>query len=101
MIALALVRDRLRGVELTLSRRMLYRTVIVAVLGVYLFVVGGLGWVLRTLKVPEQSFWGMVVVFVSTLVLAVSLVSDRVRWRLRRSSSGISTEAAMTIASTG
>jgi putative PEP-CTERM system histidine kinase len=85
VIALALVRDRLRGVELTLSRQMLYRTVIVAVLGLYLFVVGGLGWVLRTLKVPEQSFWGMVVVFVFTLVLAVSLVSDRVRWRLKRS----------------
>jgi putative PEP-CTERM system histidine kinase len=85
VIAFALVRDRLRGVELALSRQMLYRTVIVAVLGVYLFVVGGLGWVLRTLKVPEQSFWGMVVVFVATLVLAVSLVSDRVRWRVKRS----------------
>jgi putative PEP-CTERM system histidine kinase len=84
VIALTLVRDRLRGVELTLSRQMLYRTVIVAVLGLYLFVVGGLGWVLRTLKVPEQTFWGIVVVFVTTLVVAVSLVSDRVRWRVKR-----------------
>ena len=82
-IAASLLRDRL-GVELTVSRQVLYRSVTVSVLGVYLLAVGLLGWVLNQLGIGEELFFGSVVVFVSALALAALLLSEAVRWRVKR-----------------
>ncbi len=82
-IAASMVRDRL-GVELAVSREVLYRSVVVGALGVYLFAVGALGWLLNRLGVAEELFWGSVVVFVSALGLAAVLLSEAVRWRVKR-----------------
>lgn len=82
-IAGSMARDRL-GVELTVSRRVLYRSVVVGTLGVYLFAVGVLGWLLNQLDVSEGLFFGSVVVFVSALTLAAMLLSEAVRWRVKR-----------------
>jgi len=82
-IAASLVRDRL-GVELAVSRQVLYGSVTVSVLGVYLLAVGLLGWVLNHLGIGEELFFGSVVVFVSALALAALLLSEAVRWRVKR-----------------
>lgn len=70
--------------DVTVSRHVVYRSVVVGVLGLYLFVVGALGWVLDRVGVPETTFWGSLVVFVSALALAAVLLSETVRWRLKR-----------------
>jgi putative PEP-CTERM system histidine kinase len=82
-IAVSMARDRL-GVELTVSRRVLYRSVVVGTLGVYLLAVGLLGWVLNQLGVAEELFLGSIAVFVSALGLAAVLLSEAVRWRVKR-----------------
>jgi len=84
LLALPITRDQLRGVRMTVSRQMLYRSAMIGVLGVYLFTVAALGSLLTYLAIPEETFWGSVVVFVSALALSAILLSDRLRWRLKR-----------------
>jgi putative PEP-CTERM system histidine kinase len=83
-IALSLARDRGLGPELTVSRSMMYRSVVVGVLGTYLVVIGALGWLGNRLGIQEEMFWGSLVVFVSALGLAALLFSEDVRWRVKR-----------------
>ena len=82
-IATSMTRDRL-GVALSVSRQVLYRSVVVGALGVYLFAVGVLGWLLNWLGIGEELFLGSVIVFVSALGLAAVLLSEAVRWRVKR-----------------
>ena len=84
MLALPIARAQLRGAEISVSRQMLFRSAVVGVLGVYLFTIGALGSLLTYLAVPEQTFWASVVVFVSGLGLSAIVLSDRIRWRLKR-----------------
>jgi putative PEP-CTERM system histidine kinase len=84
VMAVGVARQRLRDVELTVSRALLYRSVAVGVLGAYLLAVGALGWLLNYLRIPEKAFWGSLVIFVSALFLALVMLSDRVRWRVKR-----------------
>jgi putative PEP-CTERM system histidine kinase len=83
VVGVALARDRL-GTDVAVSRQVVYRSIAVAVLGAYLVAVGVLGWLLTYLGVPEELFWGSVVVFVSALGLATALLSETVRWRVKR-----------------
>ena len=83
-IATSLARDRGLRAELTVSRSMVYRSVVVGVLGIYLLVVGALGWLANRLGIPDEMFWGSLIVFVSALGLAVILFSEDVRWRVKR-----------------
>ena len=82
-IAVSLVRDRL-GTELIVSRRVVYRSVGVAVLGMYLLAVGGLSWLFDQFGMREEIVWTSLVVFVSALGLAALMLSEVVRSRLRR-----------------
>lgn len=84
VIAAALARDRLLGGELPLSRHVLYRSAVVLTLGLYLFAVGGLGWLLNNLGIPEEIFWGSILIFVSAIALAAILLSENLRWRIKR-----------------
>jgi putative PEP-CTERM system histidine kinase len=84
LLAIPIARDQLRGVEITVSRQMLSRSAVVSLLGLYLFAVGALGSLLTYLAIPEEMFWGSVVVFVSALGLSALLLSDRLRWRVQR-----------------
>src|SRR5262249_11797780 len=61
LMAVGLARERLRDIELTISRALLYRSVVVSVLGVYLLAVGVLGWLLNYFGIPEKAFWGSLV----------------------------------------
>jgi putative PEP-CTERM system histidine kinase len=82
-IAISLLRDRL-GTELTVSRQVVYRSVGVAVLGIYLLAVAGLSWLFDYLGMREEIVWISLVVFVSALSLAALMLSEVVRSRLRR-----------------
>jgi putative PEP-CTERM system histidine kinase len=84
VVAASLVRDRLFGGDLPLSRHVLYRSALILTLGIYLFAVGGLGWLLNTLGIPEDIFWGSILIFVSAIALASVLLSENVRWRIKR-----------------
>lgn len=82
--AAALVRSRVQDSNFTVSRRLVYRSVVVGVLGAYLLVVGVLAWLLNRFGIAEEMFWGSIVIFVSALGLAAVLLSEDVRWRLKR-----------------
>ena len=84
VLAVSLARARLPETQLAVSRAVLYRSVIVGVLGAYLLAIGGLGWLLTYLQIPEKVFWATLAVFVSTLMLAAVLLSDQARWRVKR-----------------
>jgi putative PEP-CTERM system histidine kinase len=83
VIAASMARDRL-AVELALSRQVLYRSVVVGTLAIYLLAVGGLAWLLNRLGVDDSLSLGSVIVFVSSLTLAALLLSEAVRWRVKR-----------------
>jgi signal transduction histidine kinase len=75
--------DALRG-DLSVSRHFVYRSIVVGICGVYLMLAGLAGWVLNTLGIPDKAFWGSLVLFVSALGLASLLLSESLRWRVRR-----------------
>jgi putative PEP-CTERM system histidine kinase len=84
VVAVSVARHRLLGVELAISRQVVYRSVVLGVLGAYLIAIGALGWILGALGVSQELFWGSLAVFVSALGLAAVLLSENVRWRVKR-----------------
>jgi putative PEP-CTERM system histidine kinase len=84
LLAIPIARDQLRGASIAVSRQMFYRSALVSVLGIYLFAVGALGSLLTYLAIPEETFWGSVLVFVSALALGALVLSDRLRRRFQR-----------------
>ena len=84
LLALPIARDQLRETDISVSRQIVYRSVVVVLLGLYLFVIAALGSVLTYLQIPEETFWGSIVVFVTALTLTAVLLSDRLRFRLQR-----------------
>jgi len=84
VIGASLARERLQAADLTVSRHLLYRSAVIGVLGVYLLVVGALGWLLNRLGIGEDLFWGSLLFFVTALGLATVLLSENVRWRMKR-----------------
>ena len=84
VMALPIARDQLRGAQIAVSRQIVYRSAVIGVLGVYLFAVAVLGSLLTYLAIPEETFWGSVVVFASAVGLTAVLLSDNLRWRLQR-----------------
>ena len=83
VLTVSLARARLPEAQ-AVSRAVVYRSVTFVVLSAYLLAVGGLGWLLTYLQIPESVFWVTLVVFVSTLALAAVLLSDHARWRVKR-----------------
>jgi putative PEP-CTERM system histidine kinase len=84
VVTVSLARKRLPEAQVTVSRALVYRSVIVGILGGYLLAVGALGWLLRYLEIPETVFWVTLVVFVSALAVAAVLLSDQASWRAKR-----------------
>jgi putative PEP-CTERM system histidine kinase len=82
--ALSVRRDRGLGADIALSRQAVYGSMLVAVLGLYLLAAGGLAWLLNRLGIPAEAFWGSLVIFVSAVGVATVLLSEHVRWRVRR-----------------
>ena len=84
LIGIALLRDRRMRPDLAVSRHVLYRSVVAGVLGLYLLAVGVLGWVLNRQGIPEELLWSSLVIFVSAVALGALLLSENVRWRVKR-----------------
>ena len=63
---------------------MVLRSTVIGLLGVYLFVVGALGWLLDRLGFSEEMFWGTLLVFVAAGTAGAVVLSEDVRWRLKR-----------------
>jgi putative PEP-CTERM system histidine kinase len=83
-VGASLIRTRFLRSEVTVSRDLVYRSLVVVSLGGYLLVVGALGWLLNYLGIPEELLWSSVLIFVSALALGSVLLSENVRWRLKR-----------------
>jgi putative PEP-CTERM system histidine kinase len=84
MMAVSVVRRPLGTAGFTVSRTVVYRSAVVGILGLYLFAVGALGWLLNTLGMSEELFWGSLLVFVAAAAGSVIALSEDARWRLKR-----------------
>jgi putative PEP-CTERM system histidine kinase len=84
VIGASVLRGQLRTTEFAPSRHVVYRSVAAGALGLYLVAIGALGWALGRLGIPEELFWISLVVFVSAIALAALLLSESLRWRVKR-----------------
>ncbi|HET8578979.1 MAG TPA: XrtA/PEP-CTERM system histidine kinase PrsK [Methylomirabilota bacterium] len=83
-IAVGLVRTGGFRTDLAVSRHFVYRSIIVGVSGAYLMLAGTSGWLLNTLGIPGAAIWGTLVLFVAVMGLSVLLLSEDLRWRIKR-----------------
>ncbi len=83
-IAIGLIRTGALRTDLAVSRHFIYRSIVVAVSGAYLILAGASGWLLNTLGIPGTAVWGTLVLFVAVMGLAVLLLSEDLRWRVKR-----------------
>ncbi len=83
-VAASLARAGLRRVDLKISRVLIYRSLVAGVLGAYLLSVGVLGWLFNYLGIGGELVWGSVLIFASTIGLGALLLSENVRWRVKR-----------------
>ena len=83
-VAVGLVRSGVLRKDLTVSRHFVYRSIVVGLCGLYLFLAGAAGWLLNALGIPEAALLGTLVVFVAVLGLAALALSESLRWRIRR-----------------
>jgi hypothetical protein len=86
LVAFGLVRSRLRGASerLAISPQMVYSSLTVLVVGVYLIGVGLLGYLIKLSGQPFSDGLRQFVVFVAVLALAVAAFSRAARGELRR-----------------
>lgn len=83
-VAIGLVRTRGLGADLAVSRHFVYRSIVVGIAGTYLILAGTAGWLANALGIPDKTVWGTLGVFVSVMVLATLLLSEGLRWRVKR-----------------
>jgi putative PEP-CTERM system histidine kinase len=84
LVAASLTRTERLSLDLAVSRHFVYRSVAVAVTGAYLILAGLAGWVLRDLGIPEAIFWGTLAIFISSIGVAALLLSEDLRYRVKR-----------------
>lgn len=84
LMILSLVRSRVLNVDIHLSRAFLYNSITVVVVGVYLLAVGVLAKAIGHFGGIHVIPLGTFFVFVSLLGLAVVLLSDELRQRIKR-----------------
>ena len=82
--AVGLLRSGALRSDLTVSRHFVYRSTVVGLCGLYLFLAGAAGWLLNALGIPEAALLGTVVVFVAVMGLAALALSESLRWRFKR-----------------
>lgn len=83
-VAIGLLRSGALRADLTVSRHFVYRSTVVGLCGLYLFLAGAAGWLLTALGIPEAALLGTMVVFVAVMGLAALALSESVRWRVKR-----------------
>ena len=83
-VAVGLLRSGVLRTDLTVSRHFVYRSIVVGLCGVYLFLAGAAGWLMNVLGIPEAALLGTLIVFVAVMGLAALALSESLRWRIRR-----------------
>jgi putative PEP-CTERM system histidine kinase len=83
-VAVGFLRSGMLRRDLTVSRHFVYRSIVVGLCGLYLFLAGAAGWLLNALGIPEAALLGTLVVFVAVMGLATLALSESLRWRIRR-----------------
>ena len=83
-VVVGLVQTKALGADLAVSRHFVYRSIAVGVAGGYLVLAGTAGWLLNALGLPDKAVWGTLALFVSVMVLAAILLSENIRWRVKR-----------------
>jgi signal transduction histidine kinase len=83
-IAIGLIRSDALRTDLAVSRHFVYRSIAVGVSGAYLILAGVSGWLLNTLGIPIAAVWGTLILFVAVMGLAALLLSEDLRWRVKR-----------------
>jgi putative PEP-CTERM system histidine kinase len=84
VVALGLLRSGALRTDLTVSRHFVYRSIVIGLCGLYLLLAGSAGWVLNALGNPEGALLGTLVVFVAVMGLAAVVLSESLRWRVKR-----------------
>jgi putative PEP-CTERM system histidine kinase len=84
LIAVSLIRVRLRDADVYVSQNVLYNSATVVVVGAYLLVVGVLARVVQYLGGPSALPAATLVAFLALLGLAVLALSDRLRERVQQ-----------------
>ncbi len=84
VVAVGLLRSGALRSDLTVSRHFVYRSIVVGLCGLYLFLAGAAGWLLNALGIPEAALLGTLVVFVAVMGLAALALSESLRWRFKR-----------------
>ena len=83
-VAIGLLRSGALRTDLTVSRHFVYRSTVVGLCGLYLFLAGAAGWLLNAIGIPEAALLGTLVVFVAVMGLAALALSESLRWRFKR-----------------
>src|SRR5262249_58028623 len=74
-VAVGLLRSGVLRTDLTVSRHFVYRSIVVGLCGVYLFLAGAAGWLMNVLGIPEAALLGTLIVFVAVLGVAAPALS--------------------------
>jgi putative PEP-CTERM system histidine kinase len=83
-IAFCLLRYRLLHVDVFVSREVVYSSVTLAAVGAYLLALGVVGELMRRFQIVPDFVFATVAVFVTAMVLAAGLLSQRVRRRAKQ-----------------
>ena len=84
LIAFALVRHRLLQVNLYVSRYVVYRSLTLALISGYLISLAVAAQVFRKLEIPIDLLSGTLLAILGGAVLALLLLSEKLRWRAKR-----------------
>ena len=84
VLAVGFLRSGALRTDLAVSRHFVYRSIVVGLCGLYLFLAGVAGWLLNALGIPEAALLGTLVVFVAVLGLSAVALSESLRWRVKR-----------------
>jgi hypothetical protein len=84
LVGISMARGSQPGRDLAVSRHLVYRSIVIGVLGAYLVAVGVLSWLLALFDIPQKIFWSSLLIFVSAVALAAVLLSEDLRWKVKR-----------------
>jgi len=84
VLAVGFLRSGALRTDLAVSRHFVYRSFVVGLCGLYLFLAGAAGWLLNALGIPEAALLGTLVVFVAVMGLSAVALSESLRWRVKR-----------------
>lgn len=83
MITFSLIRHRLLDVDVFVSRQVVYRSLTVFLVGIYLLTVGLLGHLVKYVGGEMNFFFTILLTFLSTLVLLIFLLSEEIRRKVK------------------